>query len=245
MGRYKAIDAPRPEFYDLSKDPHETTNLYGERRTVADGMIARLRALERDAPGDDSVSRPVPEVDTDTRARLAALGYVGSFVATVSGPRSDRADPKDKIDLFNLMSDAREATHDAKNSDASVEKAIGMYKRVVAADPNVIDAWFNLGNLHVRRGRCPQAIEYFKRALELKPDYDLPVINMANAYRQMGRDDAALAGYEHYLTLDPTNAHVHYQIGEIYLDRGDATRAGQSFRKALEINPARRRLTTR
>jgi hypothetical protein len=30
---------------------------------VADGMIARLRALERDAPGDDSVSRPVPEVD--------------------------------------------------------------------------------------------------------------------------------------------------------------------------------------
>jgi tetratricopeptide (TPR) repeat protein len=237
VGRYKAIDAPRPEFYDLANDPHETTNLYGGRRTVADGMIARLRALERAAPGDDSVSKPAPEVDPDTRARLAALGYVGSFVATVSSPKGGRADPKDKIDLFNLMSDARESTHDAKNSDASVEKAIGMYKRVVAADPNVVDAWFNLGNLHVRRGRYPEAIEYFKHALELKPDYDLPVINMANAYRQMGRDDAALAGYEHYLTIDPTNAHVHYQIGEIYLDRGDATRAEQSFRKALEINP--------
>jgi arylsulfatase A-like enzyme/Flp pilus assembly protein TadD len=237
VGRYKAIDAPRPEFYDLAKDPHETTNLYGERRTVADGMIARLRALERDAPSDDSVSKPAPEVDPDTRARLAALGYVGSFVATISSPRRDRADPKDKIDLFNLMSDAREATHDDKDSDASVEKAIAMYKRVVAADPNVVDAWFNLGNLNVRRGRYPEGIEYFKHALELKPDYDLPVINMANAYRQMGRDDAALAGYEHYLTLDPTNAHVHYQIGEIYLDRGDAARAEQSFRKALEINP--------
>ena len=236
VGRYKAIDAPRPEFYDLARDPHETTNLYAERRTVADGMIARMREIEADAPRDDSVSTPAPEVDTETRARLAALGYVGSFVATASSPKSERADPKDKIDLFNLMSDAREMTHDDKN-DAAVEKAIGLYRRVVATDPEVIDAWFNLGNLNARLGRYPEAIDYFKRALALKPDYDLPVINMANAYRHMGNDDAALAGYEHYLTIDPTNAHVYYQIGEIYLDRNDQARAEQSFRKALEINP--------
>ena len=237
VGRYKAIDAPRPEFYDLARDPHETTNLYADRRTVADGMIARLREIERDAPRDDSVSKPAPEVDPEARARLAALGYVGSFVATLSGPKSERADPKDKIDLFNLMSDARDIAHDDRKSDAAAEKAVGLYKRVLAADPNVTDAWFNLGNLHARLGRYPEAIEYFKHALALKPDYDLPVINMANAYRQMGNDEAALAGYEHYLTIDPTNAHVHYQIGEIYLDRGDETRAAQSFRKALEIDP--------
>ena len=87
VGRYKAIDAPRPELYDLSRDPHETTNLYAERRTVADGMIARLREIERDAPRDDSVAKATPEIDPDARARLAALGYVGSFVATVSGPK--------------------------------------------------------------------------------------------------------------------------------------------------------------
>ena len=43
-GRYKVIDAPRPELYDLDKDPHEATNLYAERRTLADGMLDRLRA---------------------------------------------------------------------------------------------------------------------------------------------------------------------------------------------------------
>jgi arylsulfatase A-like enzyme/tetratricopeptide (TPR) repeat protein len=237
VGRYKAIDAPRPEFYDLSRDPHETTNLYAERRTVADGMIARLREIERDAPRDDSVAKAAPEVDPETRARLAALGYVGSFVATVSGPRTDRADPKDKIRLFNLMSDAREIAQIDRQSDASAEKAIALYKQVLADDPNVIDAWFNLGNLHSRLRRFPEAIEYFKRALALKPDYDLPVINMANAYRQMGDDKAALAGYEHYLTFDPTNAHVRYQIGEIYLDRGDEARAVQDFNEALKIDP--------
>jgi arylsulfatase A-like enzyme/tetratricopeptide (TPR) repeat protein len=236
-GRYKVIDAPRPELYDLERDPHERTNLYADRRALADGMIARLHQQERDAPGPNAASKPTPEVDTETRARLAALGYVGSFVATVSASKADRADPKDKIELFNLMAEAREMRHDEKNSDASVEKAIGLYRRVVAADPHVIDAWFNLGNLHSRLRRYKEAIQYYKRALELKPDYDLPVINMANVYRQMGQDEAALAGYEHYLTIDPKNAHVRYQMGEIFLARNDRAQAEQNFRLAVEINP--------
>lgn len=235
-GRYKVIDAPRPELYDLDRDPEETTNLYAERRTLADGMIARLRQQEKeDAPGSAS-SQPAPEVDPEARARLAALGYVGSFVATVSAHASNRADPKDKIELFNLMTEARDVAKD-KDDEASFDKVVAIYRKVLADDPNVIDAWFNLGNVYYRAGQYPEAIKYFSKALELKPDYDLPVINMANAYRRMGRDDAALAGYEHYLTIDPKNAHVRYQIGEIQLDRGDLASAEQSFRQALEINP--------
>ena len=230
-GQYKVIDAPRPELYDLGKDPHETTNLYAERRTVADGMIARLRAREKEA-SSRAAAQPPPEVDPEARARLAALGYVGSFVATSSGPSTDRADPKDKIRLFNLMTDSREIAKDEKSFD----RVVAMLNQVVTEDPRVIDAWFNLGNAHFKVGRYEDAIKYFKRALELKPDYDLPVINMANAYRRLGRDEAALAGYEHYLTIDPKNAPVHYQIGEIYLDRNDVARAEQSFRRALEID---------
>jgi arylsulfatase A-like enzyme/Tfp pilus assembly protein PilF len=230
-GRYKVIDAPRPELYDLDRDPGETTNLYAERRSLADGMITRLRQQEKeDAAGP---SKPAPEVDPEARARLAALGYVGSFVATVSGPGTGRADPKDKIDLFNLMTEAREVPRD----EQAFEKIAAMYRRVLADDPNVIDAWFNLGNVCYRYRKYDEAIKYFQKALELKPDYDLPVINMANAYRRLGRDEAALAGYEHYLTIDPKNAHVRYQVGEIYLDRGDIAKAEQNFRQALEIDP--------
>lgn len=235
-GRYKAIDAPRPELYDLERDPHETTNIYSERRAVADGMILRLRQQESDTPGAEGVSKPMPEVDPEARARLAALGYVGSFVATASGPRTDRADPKDKIDLFNLMTEARERPKD-EDPDKAFEKIVAMYTKVVTEDPNVIDAWFSLGNVHQRAHKYEEAIKYFKRALELKPDYDLPVINMANAYRALGKDEAALAGYEHYLTIDPKNGHVRYEIGQIYLDKGDVARAEQNFRQALEIDP--------
>ncbi len=241
-GRYKVIDAPRPELYDLDRDPQEDKNIYADRRALADGMLARLREHEKDTPGNEGASKPAVEVDPEARQRLAALGYVGSFVATVSGPRTERADPKDKIGLFNLMTEARETARASKSGDAAdsdraaTERVIAIYKKVVAEDPNVIDGWFSLGNACQRIHRYEEAITYFKRALQLKPDYDLPVINMANAYRALGKDEAALAGYEHYLTIDPKNGHVRYEIGQIYLDRGDMARAEQNFRQALEID---------
>ena len=54
----------------------------------------------------------------------------------------------------------------------------------------------------------------------------------------MGNDDAALAGFEHYLTLDPKDPFVQYQMGEIWLDRGDLSRAESLFRHALEVDPS-------
>ncbi|MCX6551345.1 MAG: sulfatase, partial [Acidobacteria bacterium] len=127
-GRFKVVDAPRPELYDLAQDPEETKNLYGERRSVADTMIARLRAQEHETTARGAAPQEKPEVDPEARARLAALGYVGSFVATVSGPRTTRADPKDKIGLFNLLTDAREVTEE----DGSFERVVSLLNRVVA-----------------------------------------------------------------------------------------------------------------
>jgi len=231
--RYKLIDAPRPELYDLERDPNELVNLFDERRTVADAMLRQLRERKRVMEADAPEAPKTEDVDPETRARLAALGYVGSFVATSSEPSSGRADPKDKIELFNLMTTARDV---AKEADAGAE-AIAMLRSVVAEDPDVIDAWFMLGNEYFKQNRWTEAIAQFRRALELKPDYDLAIINMANAYRRLGRDDAALAGYEHYVTIDPKNAYVQYQIGEIHMDRRDLARAEAAFAQALSIDP--------
>jgi tetratricopeptide (TPR) repeat protein len=231
--RYKLIDAPRPELYDLERDPGERTNLFAERRSVAEAMLGEIRRQKRAMAAGAPETRESATVDPETRSRLAALGYVGTFVATAGGPTSDRADPKDKIGLFNLMTTARDI---AKSGDPGTE-AIAMLRRVVADDPNVIDAWFMLGNEYFKAGKFPDAVDQFRRALALKPDYDLAIINMANAYRRMGREDAALAGYERYIQIDPKNAFVRYQIGEIYRDRGDVARAEQAFAAALAIDP--------
>lgn len=231
LGPYKLIDAPRPELFDLSRDPGETTNLFASLPDVANRLQRSLRALEADFARAGGPPK-AETVDPETRARLASLGYVSSFVATASDPEVERADPKDKIALFNLMSEAQDLREDAGAAD----RRIALLRQVVADDPNVIDAWFNLGNAHYRQGKFAEAIPFFTKALALKPDYDLALINMANAYRALGKDDEALAGYEHYLRVDPKNAWVQYQAGEIHLDRGEHDQATTYFRAALAID---------
>jgi arylsulfatase A-like enzyme len=101
-GRFKAIAAPRPELYDLERDPWETVNIFAERPALADSLLAKLRALAPDSEAD-----PSPEVlDRDAADRLAALGYVGR--RPVLGASGEvRPDPKDKLSLYLLISSDR------------------------------------------------------------------------------------------------------------------------------------------
>jgi choline-sulfatase len=236
-GRYKIIDAPRPELYDVERDPKEAANLYNERKQLGDTLIAQLRSMEGRFAKTQAVL-PAADVDPEARQRLAALGYVGSFVATASDSRAGRADPKDKIGVFNKLGEATELTKDLdEEGRPPFERIFALLNEIVRQDPEVIDAWFMLGTQHMAHGDLEQAVGYFKRTLQLKPDYDLAVFNLAQAYRRMGNDEAALAGFEHYLTLDPKDPFVRYQMGEIWLDRGDTVKAEGLFRQALEIDP--------
>ena len=229
--RFKYIEAPRPELYDLVQDPHETRNLYDDRRALADRMASVLASVEADGKAD---VKPAADVDPDTRARLAALGYVGTFVATPAGEASSLADPKDKIELFNLISRAREQMHDQHDWEGGL-KAL---RQVVATDPRVVDAWLMMGNEYSRRREFPRALDAFQRALALKPDYDLAVFNMANVYRTMGKDEEALVGYRRLIEIDPRNAQAHQAVAQVLVDHGRLDEAHASLNRALEIQPA-------
>lgn len=228
VGRFKYIDAPRPELYDLERDPDETTNVYAERRALAERMASQLARLGHER--DQGEAQP-GAVDPETRERLAALGYIGTFVHAAPKPGERLPDPKDKIDIFNLMVAAQEG---GANEPGGAK--IARLQQVVEQDPDIIDAWVMLGNEYVRQSQVPEAIRHYQRALALKPDYDLATINLANAYRRIGDDQAAVLGYEQYLKKDPRNAYVRYQLGEVYFDLNQLDRAEPAFRAALELD---------
>jgi len=164
---------------------------------------------------------------------LAALGYVGTFVTTTASDRQGLSDPKDKIQLFNLMTQARETARHDKESD----EGLRALQRVVDEDPKVIDAWFMMGNEYYRRHEYTRAIDRYKRALELKPDYDLVVINMANAYRALGRDEEAMVGYRRFMELDPKNAQIRFEAAQILIDNGKLQDAEAELTHALTLEP--------
>lgn len=58
--RYKLIEAPEMELYDLATDPTERRDIYAERPTVTAAMLQRLRsfdttALPETVPGKGNV----------------------------------------------------------------------------------------------------------------------------------------------------------------------------------------------
>ena len=78
--RYKLIQAPRPELFDLARGPGEETNVFDRNPAVASRMEARLDRLMPET----SLDAPAPEaadLDQETLERLAALGYVGGPVS--------------------------------------------------------------------------------------------------------------------------------------------------------------------
>jgi arylsulfatase A-like enzyme len=96
--RFKYIDAPRPELYDLLEDPLETVDVSAERAGTASAMRRALGTAVVEWPPVQSANATRERDDPELRARLGALGYVGfgPAPATPSG-----IDPKDVIRSYN------------------------------------------------------------------------------------------------------------------------------------------------
>src|SRR5207248_1859797 len=101
--RYKYIDAPRPELYDLEDDSDETHHRAAGQSALAVGLREQLQALEGRYANTSLRQDPNP-LDSETLEKLRSLGYVGyPSPAPGSDSRVIRADPKDKILVLGQM----------------------------------------------------------------------------------------------------------------------------------------------
>ena len=61
-------------------------------------------------------------------------------------------------------------------------------------------------------------------------------INRGDVLIKMGRPDEAKTTYETALTFDANNADLHYNIGVVHIERGQADKAMQDFDRALQVS---------
>ena len=230
-GRFKLILAPVPELYDLASDPREEKNLVDLEKKVFEDLSTRAEALMAEA-GRNGLEVDLQKVDEETREKLAALGYVGSFTDSAKLQGRKLADPKDKIVIFNELSRARE---DGLSGDA--DKAIKTIRAIIAEDPTIGDAHFGLGNVLYKARRFPEALEAFAKALELKPDDSFAAINVANCYQAMGRYDEGEKFVLDHIARGFADSQLYFLLGNIKVHAGQPDKAIPYFEKCLEGNP--------
>jgi choline-sulfatase len=227
-GAYKFILAPTRELYDVTKDPGELTNLATTDQARADRMERALRALVADTSRADAAKGPQP-VDAAAEQKLRALGYVGSTSARHLEDRP-RRDPKDTIELFNLLQLAGSDSEAGRYDDATAK-----VQQALAADPEMLEGYTRLGNIYSKAGRHGDAVTAYRRALALDPGHLMSTYNLALSYRAAGKIDEAIVGFERTQQLDPRSGRAHFQLGDIYMQRGDPAKALAVLQAGLNL----------
>jgi arylsulfatase A-like enzyme/Tfp pilus assembly protein PilF len=231
--QYHFIDAPRPELYDLSSDPRELKNLYSTQRAVANELRKRLGTLiARLTPAAGDKMAESTGLDPALMERLKSLGYVA-----VSGGGDDvlndrrLADPKDRIQVYELVSDALDDSQHGRYVE-SIQK-LDQARRI---EKDSLPIHYLLALNYYRQNDFQRALDEFQITLKLSPNYTLANYYLGLAYAQTGAWDSAIAAFRKTLELDDTNYSAAYNLGAAYLKQEKVSDAEAAFRQAVKIN---------
>lgn len=265
-GRWKYVEAPRPELYDLAADPGERANLAPAQASKAEAMRGVLRRFldeERRAGGANAGAVPAELLE-----KLGALGYVGG--GGTAETATPGADPKDRIEDFRFANDAIRngllQLH-AKDYAASVARFQAVLKRGIAS----FEIHFYLARGLMGLGRAREAVPHFEEATRRQPAHveaweglaegragvrnpegalaalqqgaaALPAeprlrLSAARLLWDLGRRPEARKAYEAALPLAPKNGRARCQLGNLLREMGQVEEAIRRQREAVEIDP--------
>ena len=230
--KYHFIDAPRPELYDLAKDPGEVRNLFTEKKAVAEEMHAKLASMIRDYSAGKELAEKTG-LDPALMERLKALGYAGfsgGSDPTISS--RDLPDPKDRVATYELISDAI-----ADSQHGLYRESLEKLESAVKTEPNSVPAHYLQGLDFYHLKMYSEAVEELQKTVQLSPDYALAYFNLGMAQAHAGQIDAAIATLQRTLQLDATNFEAAYNLGVAFLQKKQLEPAAAAFRQLVTINP--------
>jgi choline-sulfatase len=227
--RWKFIDAPDPELYDLTADAGERTNLAPREPARA---AALKRALDTMTDGKTGAMSE-RAMDRETIQKLASLGYIAPSAPAAAANDRAKADPKKLIGVFNKLREANTALQEGRLGEA---EAIARDAR--ARDPNNAFAAILLANVRMEQGRYREAIADYRAYLELVPASAEAHHRIAICYSRLGDVDRALAEDEAALAIDPRASDARMLRGGLLASRGKLDEALRELRAAVEVSPA-------
>jgi choline-sulfatase len=259
--RWKYIQVPGPELYDLSADAHETANRAPAERDRVATMARELQAQLSAARRQTTERRSDPE----TTARLRALGYISGTPADAEKGRPDH-DPKDGIATINrieraiagLRSDPRTAATELR-AVLAVEPASALARRQLAVALSALNDHDGvISEIHTLqsentatpedllllseslriRGRAEEASAAVNEAAFLDPRSPDPPLTRARALMSALRPDEAAAAYKAALDVAPDHPEALTGLANIALSRGETVTAEGFFRRVLARDPA-------
>jgi arylsulfatase A-like enzyme len=225
-GRYKVIDVPQREVYDLAKDPGETRNLAADKAIPqAEALRARLAKL----PGAPVI--PSQKIGEDESNALKSLGYIGAGGDYTLGRAG--MDPKVFAPIYLKLNTVRAMTDAKRFSDV-----VPLYKELLKSFPRSTVLACELGLIEMALGKTDDATAHLKLALDRNPGNTHAMLGLANL--AVSRQDyrAAEGHLLDVLKLDPDDVEANFDLGALYFQNlGEKPKAVRYWQRFVELQP--------
>jgi len=216
--RHHYIDGPKPELYEVIRDPRETADT-----VLADPGVARSMKKELDgyATGFSNPGR----VDPDVAEKLKALGYLSQAVMTHDG--EVLPNPKDRIHVHEELKAASQLARQGKD-----EEALAALRSLFKGNVGSFEVQRELAGTLARLGRYEEAAAAYKEAIRLSPGLAGSVaISLGLVELEMGKLEEADARAQAALQEDP--GHAHQLLAKVALARSNLAEAERQARLAM------------
>lgn len=231
--RWKYIQAPRPELYDLISDPAEMNNL----AKIRPGKLNILEKHLKEILISSSLSEPSTQSrlpsDTENLERLRSLGYVGTGVDEDSMDfDSAKPDPKDFIDFYQIALGTQELITDKKFQQAKI-----ICQKMVNDHPDFPIWHLYLGKIAFSEGNASEAVGHLIKCIELDSDDVVAQMYLGMAYIQLGEYEKAADNFNKILEQNPHDYKAQSNLASALFSQEKYDQAVIHFKKMLLINP--------
>ena len=223
-GATKYIAAPRPELFDLSRDPGEATNQVSRDARTAARLDARAAAVSSATP------TLTPLVGGEATARLRALGYLSGGSRSGTAARGDRADPKDTTAIASRIAMVT-------SGELQGEARIAALRGILHDDPGNPQAHLRLGFAELERGRCGEAEPHLRAALAAAVPSADAGLGLADCRGRVGDVAGAAAALTAARMAEPGNPVVTANLGILAVQQRRLAEGIALLREALERDP--------
>ncbi|MGH9144267.1 MAG: sulfatase-like hydrolase/transferase, partial [Vicinamibacterales bacterium] len=230
--RWKYIDAPKQEAYDLRTDPTERRNVASTRGPLVAGMSGELARIASGLGAGVTIEAPKP--DAETLARLRSLGYVG--MAAGSSTTAGRGpDPKDMIAGAEALRSGISRAMDALARERPAQ-AIAQLKELLTIDERSYELHLFLGDAFTATRQFDQALGEYAAARVLNPRSAAPSLSAARAYLAQGDTTHALEQVDQAAGIEPGSGDVSLVRGAIHERAGRMAEAMSDYSAAVRAN---------
>ena len=229
LGRYKYIDTPKAELYDLQSDPGEIRNLYPRETSLAQALHQQLLRLRGRFAA--TTGTPAAEQSVETRALLGSLGYT-ELAYPRGAPDDSGCDPKDRLAEYHLYGRAV-----AEAQTGNYKGAVERFSQVLAQDPQHVLSHYYLAVSYFHLDSLDDAVKELRRTLELSPSYAPAGELLGTIWLKKGDYERAQEQFQQLLKVAPHDYGANYNLGLLATRKGQFQEAIRYLRAAVEADP--------